>query len=906
MKQSKQRLGTGRRDFLKQVTTATALHPLVSTASKEKIDALSTPRSAIEFPRVFRGNQLGTIAFPLGGIGTGSISLGGRGQLRDWEIFNRPDKGNSPEYAFPCIWVKRRRGKAVTKILEGSLQPPYEGEMGLGWANAPGMPRLEGTVFSGAFPFATVDFADPSLPVTARLEAFSPFVPIDPESSSLPVAVLRYRVHNPGPGDARVAIAWNLSNPAGRDGDNDYRDSPHVSGLFMHDPDMDPSDPLWGSLALCVTADSGIVSHTASWEISTWSSPLLPFWEDLSDDGTLAPANFQSTIRTPKGKPPVGKVGSLCATQDIPEGEDRAFTFLLAWHYPNRTPERCSWSAPKGEEKTRIGNHYSRRFGDAWEAATFAAEHLGELESGTRAFLEAMNETTLPEVVLDAAMSNLSTLRTNTCFQTADGRFHGFEGCYNENGCCFGSCTHVWNYELMLAHLFPTYSRSLRETQFEYATNDDGRMDFRYHLPLGKESLGFAAADGQMGVLIKLYLDWRLSGDTAWLRRLWPKAKKALEFAWIPGGWDEDQDGVMEGCQHNTYDIEFFGPNPLMGVWYLGALRAGEEMARGVGDDKAAQRYRSLFEKGSAWIDEHLFNGDFYVQKIQGRPISKIAKGLILSTGRIGDPESPINQMGEGCLADQLLGQGIAHLAGLGSLLNHDHETRALESIFRNNFKKDLNEHRGAFRTYALNDEAGLILCDFSQKPPPEKPFYFSSEVWTGIEYQVASHLFHEGKYDEGIKLVEAVRRRHDGERRNPWNEPECGHHYARALASWSCILSLSGFQYHARDAQIGLTPRMPSNPAVGFWSVSTGWGTYSHRVTSGSASIELTVVRGKLQCQEISLGSIGSLAPQSATATLGRDSLALSLKRRDSDVMVTLSKRVELTPGKSLWLRVY
>src|SRR5206468_1080952 len=128
------------------------------------------------------------------------------------------------------------------------------------------------------------------------------------------------------------------------------------------------------------------------------------------------------------------------------------------------------------------------------------------------------------------------------------------------------------------------------------------------YLPDGLQIWENAAADGQMGCIIKLYRDWQLLGDMDWLKKLWPSAKRALEFAWIPGGWDADRDGVMEGVQHNTFDVEFYGPNPLTGIYYLGALRAAEEMARVVGDAASAAEYRRLFESGSKWIDAHLFN----------------------------------------------------------------------------------------------------------------------------------------------------------------------------------------------------------------------------------------------------------------------------------------------------------
>ena len=160
-------------------------------------------------------------------------------------------------------------------------------------------------------------------------------------------------------------------------------------------------------------------------------------------------------------------------------------------------------------------------------------------------------------------------------------------------------------------------------------------MDFRELLPSNIERWGFAAADGQMGSIIKLYFDWQISGDTDWLKQLWPNAKRAIEFAWVPGGWDANRDGVMEGVQHNTYDVEFVGPNPLCGVWYLGALRASEEMATAVGDMDSARQYRNLFQQGSKWIDDNLFNGEFYIQKVGSVPTHEVAKGLLVGMGTV-------------------------------------------------------------------------------------------------------------------------------------------------------------------------------------------------------------------------------------------------------------------------------
>ncbi|HEV3277556.1 MAG TPA: GH116 family glycosyl-hydrolase [Terriglobia bacterium] len=855
----------GRRKFLKTIALGTGALALPGGARSEAhVDA--TPASAksakaggngerrasqagIDYPRVFRGAHRQMVAFPLGGVGAGSVSLGGRGQLHEWWIFNRPDKGNSPEYAFPSIWVEAQGRKPVARVLEARFMPPYEGPSGLGSANVPGLPRLASSTFTGEFPLATVEFEDAGLPVQVSLEAFTPFMPLDAEDSGLPVAVLRYRVSNPTAAKATVSIAWSVENPVGEAGRaNEYRKSAHLEGLLMRNPFLAPADPFAGTLALALVEPGadGAVSYLKGWPSRQWWEGPLLFWDDFSSDGRL---NSQVPAATP--------TGSLCLQREIPGHAERTYTFLLAWHFPNRTPRRCGWTAPKGHENDLIGNYYCTRFPDAWSVAQYAAERLPDLEARTRAFAAAMRESTLPGAVKDAATANLAALVSPTSFRTADGGFHGFEGCNDQSGCCFGSCTHVWNYEPAVAHLFPSLSRSLRERQFGFLTDPDGRMDFRELLPGGIERWGFAAADGQMGVIIKLYLDWRLSGDLEWLRAQWPGAKRALEFAWITGGWDANRDGVMEGVQHNTYDVEFVGPNPLCGVWYLGALRAGEEMARATGDSAAADEYRRLFRQGSEWIDAHLFNGEFYVQKTGSISADQVAPGLRVGMGA-ADLEHPTFQLGDGCLVDQLVGQYAARIAGLGLLLDRDHIRACLKSIYKYNYKRSLEDHETVQRTFALNDEAGLVICDYSRGRRPETPFPYFGEVMTGFEYSTAALMLYEGMVAEGLELVENIRRRYDGERRNPWDEAECGYYYARPMASWSAVLALSGFRYDGVAGSVTARPQIHPEKFSCFWSAPRAWGTFSQSISGPNAAFALSVAEGELACGSVALGIRG------------------------------------------------
>jgi uncharacterized protein (DUF608 family) len=824
-------MATRRRDFLKSVPAAAV------AAAQTPLTGPSAARPG--WPRRFTGKALAQIAMPLGGVAAGSISLGGRGQLRDWEIFNRPDKGNEPAYAFASVWAQAASAKPVAMVAEARYLPPFEGQNGLGANNAPGLPRLRGGTFSASYPIARIDFTERRLPVKLSLEAFTPIIPLAEDDSGYPATVLRYIATNPGTVPVEVAVAFSIENPIGR-GDtrtNEPMTASGLKGLLMANSKLAEDDPLQGSFALA-TPFAGEVTMWRGWPRNRWwNSPML-FWDEFSAKGRMG---------TDPAKP--GPVGVVCLRATVAPGATVELPFILSWRIPNRTPERCHWTAPKGAEKTLIGNWHCGKYSNAWNAASEFASRLPELERRTKAFVQAVAEATMPPELKDAASANLSTLATQTVFRTLDGEFHGFEGSNDKAGCCFGSCTHVWNYESTTAHVFPVLSRSMRRLAFTHTLDNNGGMRFRLMLPAGREQFGFAATDGQMGQIMKAYLDWKLRGDDAWLRAIWPQVKRALEFSWIAGGWDADRDGVTEGVQHNTYDVEFYGPNPQCGIYYLGALRASAEMAQAMGDASFARTCSDLLARGAAWTDANLFNGEYYIQKIRGVDRSSVAPGLMSAMGS-DDTRNPEYQMGEGCLVDQLIGQYQADVCGLGDLLDKARIRKSLESIYRYNFRRDLSAHENVQRTFAVSDESGLLVCDYGKKPRPSIPFPYYAEVWTGFEYSVAAQMIWAGMVDQGVEIIRSARLRHDGEKRNPFDEPECGHHYARAMSAWSPMLAWNGFDYSAPKRLLKIHPkRLPRiGPFKGFWSTGTGWGDFVWTRNS----LELRVIEGRLAVDQL------------------------------------------------------
>lgn len=862
--------------------------------------------------RVFTGEHLSEVAFPLGGIGTGTVSLGGRGQLRDWEIFNRPGKGKILPFSFVALWARPEGGTATVKVVEGRLTPPFRGSSGYHRDSAEGLPRFAEARFTGTYPFARIDFEDETVPVQVSLEAFNPFIPLDVDDSSLPVAILQYHLHSLCKTPVDLALAFSLLNPVGYDGEADLDGTRHVgfgknltklrkeeaggtpiNGLDMTSSKYSPEELGYGSVAL-LTTHADITAKT-SWSHGNWWDPFQKWYDEFAANGEV-----QDSGSNEPSEDGNSNYATLAPRLRLAPGESATVTFLLAWYFPNR---ENYWNDQKQVKGQRLRNYYGTRFQSAWEIGFHTVSRLKELEDKTRTFDEVFYSTSVPGYVLEAVSSQAAIIRTNTCMLLEGKQFFAFEGCDDNAGCCPLNCTHVWNYEQALAFLYPELERSMRHTDFTYNMRSDNSMAFRTLVPLGRAQWNFRpAADGQMGCIMKLYRDWQISGDDDFLKQLWPAARRALEFAWTH--WDADKDGLFEGQQHNTYDIEFYGPNPMMSTLYQGALRAGELMANAVGDAGAAESYRQVREKGVKNL-EQLWNGEFFIQKIPPvdsiRPMEKYASANWYSdavqNGQIR------YQFGDGCLSDQLLGAWMATVLGLDVGWTSAHVRTALQSIYRYNFRNSFYDHPNTQRIYALNDEKGLLLCSWPKGGRPALPFVYSDEVWTGIEFQVAAHMIYEGLVEEGLAIVKGIDDRYDGFRRNPWNEIECGSHYARALASWSVLLALSGYRYSATDQLLSFAPVLNQEDFRCFFVAGTGWGEYSQRIQNASLAIRLEVHHGQVPLRKLKLkNDTGAVLVVKALTGPGEKSIAgYKLAAQSKDLMLVFADPVIITAGNSI-----
>ncbi|MCD6408581.1 hypothetical protein J7L87_05990, partial [bacterium] len=642
----------------------------------------------------YSGENLRQIKFLLGGIGAGNISLEGRGSLTDWEIFNRPHKGNKLFANFVSLHFNLK-GKDYVKIIDRKPFPPFEGSHGFENIRMEGYPHFSEAEFTDFFPFAIIDFFERNFPLKISLTAYTPFIPLDFENSSLPIAIFKYKFKNITGRKIDFKISFSMMNPVGTDGTeklnsplnkcfgkniNEYFEKENLKGIYFYSRKYNKEDIRYGNITLAT--DSQKVFYKLKWEEGEWWKNWRVFWEEFFE------GNFKNKDieETPDGKT---SVASLGIKETIYPDEEKEINFYLSWYFPNRINY---WGLDKECKGKILKNWYSKKFSNSKEVIEYFIKNEKYLFEKSKNFSERFFSSSLPEDFISGVSSQFHTLRSNTFFITDDGNFYGFEGCSENSGCCPLNCTHVLNYEQLIAFFFPEFEKRMRKVDYLYNTDENGYMAFRTNIPLGiKRWKSLPAADGQCGTILKVYREWKISGDKEFLKEIYNSVKKSMEFVWKE--WDKDKDGLMEGRQHTTYDIELYGPNPFTSFIYLASLKAMMEISEFMGDMEFSERCKEIFEKGRKNI-MNLWNGKYFIQKCNISP-------------------TPPYQFCEGCLSSQLLGQFLSDILNLGNLIEEKYINKTLSSILKFNFLDDFSKHKNYMRIYAINEEKGLVLCSW-------------------------------------------------------------------------------------------------------------------------------------------------------------------------------------------------
>ena len=629
--------------------------------------------------------------------------------------------------------------------------------------------------------------------------------------------------------------------------------------------------PGYGTVALATLGGD----PTARASFDHWQEVITQF----GAQGRLAPLSEAA----PNAPTLLGQTtsGALASTVEIAPGATVEVPFLLAWHYPNKY----------NQSGVLMGNHYAQEWPDATAVVRHAASAFPAMQEKTEAFRRTFYDSTLPVWMLDCITSQISTIRQiGVVFRIANGDIYGWEGA---NGCCEPTCTHVWGYEQTLSRVFPDLEREMRRIDLEHQQQPSGGINNRTDIPSPPHPSGEGPfSDGHCSSILKAYREVLNSFDPALLHRYWPHVKLAVDYliARDAAGSGGKPSGTLNDGQANTYDNTIHGVNSFIGSYYLAALRAGEEMAKSAGETETAQRFRTVFEAGRTNLDAQCWNGEYYQQNLP-------------------DYMNRGGEYGRGCLADQLIGQWWAHQLGLGYLLPPEHVKTALRSLYRYNWRADFTTFQHNWRHFAGGNDKGLLICTWPKGGRPANTIPYVDEVWTGVEYQVAAHMLYEGLIDEGFAVVKGARERYDGIPRSPiprspWNEIECGGHYARAMSSWSLLLALSGFGYD------GLTQTLrfqPLNTAAdgkqghfkSFFSGPEGWGSLSQTQHGQSRLHEITVISGQIAIIHLELASASQAVK--AKVMLGHTAVPARLTQTKSGVRLTLTHSVQVKPDSPL-----
>lgn len=953
-------------------------------------------------PEVLRGAELKYVGMPVGGIGTGQLYLGGEGRLWHWDIFNKHIGTGAEHYAKPVMpssplqqqFTLSIGGKTHTLDREGFSEVSFRGE----------------------YPIGTVNYADAGVPLRITLEAFSPFIPLNTDDSSLPATILHFTLHNTSVKSVEALLTGALENGVclhhrSRDGrlrNQVLRDEGTTALLCSAEnietpmklrPDIVFED--WNK----ETYEGWIVSGTAFGKGPIRKSDIPSYQGDVGGDtervvnshatapgdsvgvkddakGKLVSSDFMIErnyialwigggharpgtrfgltlfvdgrpvqtmagednnqmalrhfdVRSYAGKAArleilddatggwgnigVGKItftdttpeagpleelpdygtmalallgepadatsgdanalfgeklsGSLGRKLRIAPGESAEVTFLLAWNFPNLTLAKLG----------RVGRRYATRFDSAHAVAKYVATNFSRLASQTRLWRDTWYDSTLPYWFLDRTFLNTSILATSTSYRFANDRYYGWEGV----GCCAGTCGHVYHYAHATARLFPDLERGTREkVDFGLALQPDGAIYFR------GEFNDFPAVDGQSGTILRALREHQMSVNDAFLKRNWPQIKRATE--WLIAK-DANGDGLIESNQHNTLDADWFGKVAWLSGLYLSALTGAAQMADEVGDTGFADRCRQILEIGRKNLVVQLFDGDYFINKVDPKHLDAINSGT-------------------GCEIDQVFGQSWAFEVGLPRVLPKEETVTALKSLWRYNFSPDVGPYRKVYkpgRWYAMAGEAGLLMCTFPRRDwdyaqakgkGPEWAAGYFDECMNGFEYQVAGHMIREGLTMEGLAITRAVHDRYHASRRNPWNEVECGDHYARSMASYGVYLAACGFEYHGPKAHIGFAPKLsPENFKCAFTSAE-GWGTYFQKAEGGMLNAKLVVRWGRIRLKTLALeATSGGTVRVSQSGT----KLPATFVRTGSRLLITLDNDVEIAQNDSLEITI-
>lgn len=651
--------------------------------------------------------------------------------------------------------------------------------------------------------------------------------------------------------------------------------------------------PGYGNLAISVLDDNA--SASAGW------TSVDDFLETLGND---AQTNIKERIY---GSSQIGG-GSVTSAFTLAPDERNTVTFLVSWYFPNLHNELAGGL---------VGHIYSKWYSCSSDVAQWIADNYQRLYEQTDLFRATYHDTTLPYWLANRITMPVSTLACDNIKIHANGRMYAFEGV----SFCYGTCGHVYNFVTAIANLFPELERSVRLLQdFDERYGYDpktGRINFRGHDGPNPRAQHDYASDAQSGYVLKTYREHLHSPDLSFLKAVWPKVKLAMNYQIFRDGAERSlkPNGVLESKQ-TFWDPMWWGPNPYNNTLYLAALRAAEEMARLMGEGRLANRYHSIFESGSKWMQQHMWNGQYYVHLYPEGKWSSKWNGLVTLEEEQSNAARFVREFAKwdnhyyvstACDAQQLFGQNWAFQLGLGYILPPEHCRAAAASIFKYNWTPDISLvyrlYPPKHRTLAASGEGVLVNGAWPKVPRQHfENTHDKDDAWTGLEYEAACDMINAGLLEEALIVLRAIHDRYDARKRNPWNEIEGAEHYSRAMHSWNVLLALSGYTYDGPAGTIGFSPKITPDDFKSFFSAAQGWGTYQQKRAGRVQTSTIQLKYGKLQLKTLSFDVPESTSIKEVNLILADENrVKISSQQEGDRVTIKLPEPLLVTAGQTL-----
>ncbi len=824
---------------------------------------------------------------PLGGIGTGFVEIRPDGCFYEWQIFNSgawaqnvrsttaaPRPG--PQY-LRFVLHTRKATDGTPRVRRLYLRSDESDNYSL-----PFVQDVESIDYSCGFPMTELRYNDPTIPVYVGAEIFSPFIPGKAQESGTPGFHVAFTLENTSKEAVEVSLAGFMDNPLAsglpdRRLSNAISQEKGVTSLFLQTSAESEFPSGIGNMCLSVTGGghsyiSGTYEEYAMpgslrWQTRRVNYMILGFMQEflstgrlpdtrgetdprfnlptsaeidalsdsdvqdkikeLSSDALLARVFSDARIGNPDGGVDAERellrevhlnllekegdsqltwgTGALASSVKLAPGQKVELRFTLSWYFPHHLTA----------DRHEMGHMYTNWFRDAADVNRFLCSNFEQHRAATAKFARTLADTSLGDAMAFSWSSQLSTLVFNTWW-TKDGGYAVWEGL----GCCGMSTTDVdYQGSFPVMALFPELKLGQMKRIIAHQ-NSLGQVPHNYPGDLDRTDDGFARVDMNSQFVMMVYRDYLWTGDAEYLSSMWPRVVKAMAFMET---LDTNHDGLPDrDTGFQSYDQWRMRGTPsyISSLW-IGALHVSIRIAEGVGKTVEARRWAELLAQASASFDQLLFNGEYYNLWVDGKTRDEL------------------------CMTDQVSGEWFTRVIGLPTTISDVNLRLSIDSIFQHNFNSEFGLHNAT----APKRGAGLLALTNLQ----------AGGLWSGIEFAFASFLMECGRYEDGVKVVEAIHRRYM-RAGQPWNHVECGGHYARAMSSWATMLSATGFKPDVPQKALAILPavqgdfRAPWVTASGYGTIVRAGGTLSLHCVSGA--LELKGLRVREPAQSVRIGA--------------------------------------------------